>query len=387
MNMLPLSNLRVIDLSQLLPGPFCTWVLAEYGADIVKIEPLGGESAHRLHPLGHDTSLFNLGLNRGKRSIVLNLKRPSGKEIFLKLARKADVLVEGFRPGVMDRLRMGWKHLHKVNPQLIYCAISGYGQDGPRRDRVGHDLNYLALSGILGLQSELRGPCVLPVQLADIGAGGLPAALGILLAIVRRQQTGKGSLVDVSMLDALVSWLAPYAGLSGKPWVRNALLRGELACYNLYRTKDRRYLAVGCVEAKFWSALCFALRHQDWIPLQFEPGRAQRDLRRQLQTIIQRRSAEAWERFFAVHETCVDRVLLPEEMEKDPQVKARGIVYEQQHPNEGRLRQVRPPIRITGCEPSSFPAPHCGEHTDKILSSLGYSRTDIQHFRAEGIVG
>jgi crotonobetainyl-CoA:carnitine CoA-transferase CaiB-like acyl-CoA transferase len=348
--MLPLTGTTILDLSQLLPGPFCTWILAEFGADVLKVEPLGGEGGHRVTPAAENSSsYFYLGLNRGKRTLALNLKDPRGKKIFEKLARQADVLVEGFRPGVMARLGLGWKHLRKLNSRLVYCAISGYGQDGPTRHRVGHDLNYLALSGFLGLQLETGAVCVPPVQIADIGAGALPAALGICLALLLRDRKGRGSMVDISMLDALVSWLAPFSGKLRQPWVRNGFLRGESACYNVYPTRDKRHISIGCVEPKFWAGLCRALGKDEWIALQFAPEPAQSNLRKGMEAIFRQRSAKQWEQFLSQHETCMEIVLLPEEMEMLPQVQARGTVYEEEHPREGALRGVRPPVRIAGC--------------------------------------
>jgi len=386
--MLPLTGIKVLDLSQLLPGPFCAWILAEFGADVLKIEPLGGEAGHKFPPTTENSSsYFYLGLNRGKRSFQINLKHPLGKEIFEKLVANADVLVEGFRPGVLDRLGFGWERLQELNSQLIYCAISGYGQDGPARNRVGHDINYLALSGILGLQSETGQVSLPPVQIADIGAGALPAALGISLAVHLRERTGRGSMVDISMLDGLISWLAPFAGNFHHPWIRNGFLRGESACYNVYRTQDERYLTLGCVEPKFWAALCQALGEEEWIPLQFAPEPTQNNIRKQLASIFQQRSAKEWQRFFSTCETCVEIVLLPEEMETLPQIAARETVYQENHPREGALRAVRPPVRITGCEPAKCSqAPTPGQHTESTLLSLGYSLQQIEELRQQGVV-
>lgn len=387
--MLPLTGTNVLDLSHLLPGPFCTWILAEFGADVLKVEPLGGEGGHKVPPTTKSASShFYLGLNRGKRSLAVNLKHPRGKEMLEKLTTNADVLVEGFRPGVMTRLGFGWNQLQKLNPRLIYCAISGYGQDGPARHRVGHDLNYLALSGILGLQLETGAVSVPPVQIADIGAGALPAALGICLALLLRDRTGRGSMVDISMLDALVSWLAPFSGNFRQPWIRNGFLRGKSACYNVYRTRDHRHISIGCVEPKFWAGLCRALGKDAWIDLQFAPEPAQSRLRRKLEAIFRKRSAKEWEQLLSQHETCAEIVLPPEEMEMLPQVQARGTVYKEEHPREGTLRGVRPPVRIAGCDQlKRGPAPALGEHTDSTLSSLGYSVEQIEEFRRDGVVG
>lgn len=384
---LPLTGIRVVDLSQLLPGPFCTWLMAEFGADVLRIEAPAGDFGHRIPPLSDGTSLFYLSLNRGKRSLGLDLKQDSARGVFRKLISEADVLLEGFRPGVMSRLGFAYDQLRAINPKLIYCAITGFGYDGPYSNRVGHDLNYLALSGILGIQAEVATPSVFPVQIADIGAGALPAFAGILLALAMREKTMMGSFVDVSMLDGLVSWLAPYAGHAHAPWTRNAMLRGELACYNVYRTADDRYLSVGCVEPKFWSTFCRAIGHEEWVALQAD-GTAQRRIRRELQAIFANQSADYWRQFFSEYEVCVAPIITPEEMEQDPQIQQRGSVYSDEVPNHGELRVIRPPIRISDCETRTAPPPAAGENSVTVLRELGYSTEEIQElFRAGAVFG
>jgi crotonobetainyl-CoA:carnitine CoA-transferase CaiB-like acyl-CoA transferase len=368
--------MKVLDISQLLPGPFCTWILAEFGAEVLRLEPLNGESGHRLPPTIGTTSLFCMALNRGKQSILIDLKQEEGAQIFSQLASGSDVLVEGFRPGTMDRLGLGYEQLRKINPRLVYCAITGYGQDGPRCHTVGHDLNYLAVSGILGMQAEVAAPGLIPVQIADLGGGAWPAIAGILLALSLREKTGTGSFVDISMLDGLLAWMAPFAGQADCPWTRHPMLRGELACYNLYSTADGRYLSVGCVEPKFWRALCKALGHEEWIPRQLETGKAQEQIRRDLQMIFAGRSAEEWRQLFSGVETCVEVVLSPEEMQADPQVLQRGSVYTDEKENPA-LRHVRVPIRISGSEPNAYSAPMPGQDTESVLRRLGYSQQQI----------
>lgn len=332
-----------------------------------------------------ETSLFYLSINRGKHSIVLDLKQTEGREIFLRLAATSDVIVEGFRPGTMERLGLGYDDLKKVKPELVYCAISGYGQNGPFRNRAGHDLNYLAISGILGLQSSVREPTVPPIQVADLAAGSLSAAIGILVALEFRRKTGHGTFVDISMLDGLTSLLAPFAGLSGESWIRNALLLGKHACYNIYGTRDGKYLTVACIEPKFWSNFCRKLGLEDWIPLQFEVENTQEYMRKELQQLFAHRTSHEWREFFQMCDACVEIVLSPEEMEEHPQVIARDLIHNHLS-SHGELRQVRAPIRISGCDYPNLTARMPGEDTDVVLATLGYSANDIEELRSRKVI-
>src|SRR5690242_11482361 len=277
----PLEGLTVLDLSRLLPGGFCSLMLADFGADVIKVEDTGmGDYVRWTPPFyeGGDESARGaafLSLNRGKRSIRVDLKTDAGRDVLLRLARDADVLLESFRPGVMDRLGVGYEVLRAENPGLVYCAISGYGQDGPFRDRSGHDMNYLARVGLLGLTGSAEGPPVQAAgQIADLGGGALMAGFGILAALRERDRSGLGQFVDVSMADGALTWLAMVAArylADGSAPARGGLeLAGGLLCYRPYRCADG-WVALGALEPKFWAAWCRGVGREDLVERQFDP--------------------------------------------------------------------------------------------------------------------
>ena len=281
--MTALSGIRVLDLSRLLPGGFCSLLLADFGAEVLKVEDTGMGDYIRWSPPFHEgadesarSALF-LALNRGKRSIRLDLKTEGGREVLLRLVREHDVVLESFRPGVMQRLGVGYERLREENPRLVYCAITGYGQDGPYTGRSGHDMNYLGLNGLLGLSGDAGGPPVQSAgQIADVGGGALMAAFGILAALRERDSSGEGQLVDVSMFDGSLSWLALVAArylADGTPPGRGDLeLAGSLVCYRPYACRDG-WVTLGALEPKFWQAWCRGVGREDLVEKQFErPG-------------------------------------------------------------------------------------------------------------------
>src|SRR5437868_15322516 len=271
---MPLTGIRVLDLTRLLPGAYCTLLLADMGADVIKVEEPGAGDYMRWTPpiVAGQSALFS-AINRNKRSITLNLKSEEGRQLLLGLVENADVLVEGNRPGVMERLGLGWPVLHARNPRLVMCSITGYGQDGPFASRAGHDLNYMAIAGALGLNGERGGPpAPLPVQVADIGGGGLQPAVAILGALVGVQRGGEGRWIDASMTDGAVSWLALAfaAREAGERVARGGQrLAGRYACYRVYACKDGRYYSVGALEPKFWNGLCQVLERPDLVEQQY----------------------------------------------------------------------------------------------------------------------
>jgi len=284
----PLSHVRVLDLSRIMAGPWAGQVLADLGADVIKVEEPGrGDYIRWTPPLTEGSSAAHLGLNRGKRSLALNLKDPAGPDLLKRLAARADVLVESFRPGVLDRLGAGVDALRGTNPALVYCSITGYGEDGPYRDRVGHDINYVGYAGLLGMSGLPDGPPVVPpVQVGDLGGGGMAAAIGILAALLERQRTGRGRFVDTSMLDGTVSWLSIHLGsflATGEEPARGRMpLTGGYACYRPYRCADDRYLTVGALEPQFWRALVRALGLPELEADQFGPPERQSEMSKQV---------------------------------------------------------------------------------------------------------
>jgi len=386
----PLSDVRILDLTRLLPGGFCTLLLGDLGADVVKVEDTGagdyvrwappyyGEDEH--NALGTRSALY-LSLNRNKRSVRLDLKQPGGTQALLKLAEDADVLVESFRPGVLDRLGVGWEQLRGANPALVYCPITGYGQDGPNRDRAGHDQNYLGLNGLLGLTGEKDGPPIQAAgQIADLGGGGMMAAIGILAALNEARRSGEGQVVDVSMTDGSLSWLAMVAGryfCDGTVPQRGELeLAGGIICYRPYEAKDG-FVSCGALEQKFWAAWCRGVDREDLIEHQFDgPGS---DAHREAEEIFKQRTRDEWVAFNDEHDCCIEPVLGLDEALESEQVSAREMVVELEQPELGTVRQLGVPVKLSKTPGGIHrPAPALGEHTAEVLGAAGYSDEEIQ---------
>lgn len=382
-----LAGLRILDLSRLLPGPYCTMLLADQGADVIKVEdPAGGDWARFTEPFVNGTSLIFEILNRGKRSIALNLKTDAGRDIFLRLAQDADVILESFRPGTVDRLGIGYEDVRRVNPRMVYCSLSGYGQNGPRRDRAGHDINYIGLAGLLGLNRRAGQPPVIPgVQIADF-SGGLLAALGIMAALWVRERTGEGRHVDISMFDGVTSWLVMAAApaLAGQPSPApgQALLSGGVPCYNVYETADGRYMSLGALEPKFWEGFCHAVEREDLLGSGYDSS-AIEDVR----AIFRQRTQAEWIELFSAADACCEPVLNLEEALSEPQTLARKMVADNEHPEAGRLRQLGAPVKFSDADAEiGGPAPALGEHTQAILAELGYTADEIAALREQGVI-
>jgi alpha-methylacyl-CoA racemase len=388
--MTPLQGVRVLDLSRLLPGPFATLVLADLGADVVKLEePQGGDYLRWMPPLAGEQSGYFHAINRNKRSVALDLRRPEGAAAFLRLARGADVVLESFRPGVLERLGLGWDALHAANPRLVLCSISGYGQDGPYRERAGHDLDYAAIAGVLALNGPAERPLPLGVQVADLAGGSWPAVAGILAALVRRGVTGEGAHVDVSMTEGALAMLAMAHGAAsarGAPLARaGEILNGGAACYDVYRTKDGRFVALAALEPKFFEAFCAAVGRPELADRHLDDGG--RGPRAELEAIFASRTREEWTRFAGEHDVCVAPVLEGDEPRDDPQLRARGAFVEIETPWEGRaLPGVATPVRIRGVQAPLRAAPQLGEHTAAVLREAGFSEDELAALRASGVV-
>jgi crotonobetainyl-CoA:carnitine CoA-transferase CaiB-like acyl-CoA transferase len=370
-------------------------LLADLGAEVIKIEePEQGDYARWYPPHIHRMGSRHLLLNRGKKSITLNLKHPEGRSILLKMVEKgADALIEQFRPGVMDRLGVGYKDLEKVNPRLIYCSLTGFGQDGPYRDLAGHDINYIGIGGILGLTGHPGGPPAIPgIQIADLVAGGLYSVIGILTALMARQKTGRGQFVDISMLDGVVSLIPDAAALffaeGESPRMGERRLTGGLPQYQTYRTKDGQFLAVGALEEKFWANLSRALGKPEWahqVPKEREPRT--REIKEEMTRIFLTKTREEWLDILMKQDTCVTAVHSLEETFSDPQVLHRKMLVEVQHPKAGKIRQIGVPIKFSETPGAvRTPAPEMGEHTEDILKGLGYNRQSIERLRKEGVI-
>jgi crotonobetainyl-CoA:carnitine CoA-transferase CaiB-like acyl-CoA transferase len=391
-----LSDVQILDLTRLLPGGFCTLLLADFGADVIKVEDTGPGDYFRWVPPHYGTDEQNalgtrsavyLGLNRNKRSIRLDLKQEGGRQALLKLAESADVLVESFRPGVLDKLGVGYQVLRQANPALVYCPITGYGQDGPNRDRAGHDINYLGLNGILGLTGEAGGPPIQSAgQIADLGGGGLMAAVGILAALHEAKVSGEGQMVDVSMTHGSLSWLmmeaARYFTSGEAPKRGEGPLSGGIICYRPYQAADG-WITLGALEPKFWQAFCRGVGREDLIERQFEkPGS---DAHGQVVEIIRSRTREEWRAFNDEHDAMIEPVLdLDEALESDL-VREREMVVSCEQPVLGEIRQLGFPIKLSRT-PASIerPAPALGEHTMEVLTKAGYSTEEVQALEESG---
>lgn len=389
-----LSGIRVLDMSRLLPGPYCTLVMADHGAEVIKVEtPFEGDYIRKMGPMVDEDSAFFWQLNRNKKSISLNLKTREGKEIFEKLVAGADVLVESFRPGVMDSLGLGYARLKEINNRLIYCAITGYGQDGPYRLRAGHDLNYISIAGVLLLSATRDEPPVMPaLQLADVGGGSLWGLVAILLALLAREKTGRGQFLDISMTEGSMACLplqfAQYFMTGEIPRRNEAILSGYLACYNLYRTKDGKYISMGILEPKFWKAFCEAVERPQWIGLQYGPLEVQNELKEKLKALFAERARDEWMEIFGkVADSCVEPLLEPGEVLDHPQIAHRKFFLEVDHPEKGKLIQVGFPCRLSET-PAKFykNPPRLGEDTEELLRELGYSGDEIKKLRKKGVI-
>lgn len=402
----PLDGTTVLDLTRLLPGGFCSQLLADFGADVIKVEDTGagdyirhappfygpadagggdggpagvGEAEDRLNASGTRSALY-LSLNRGKRSIRLDLKSDGGRDAFLRLAEKADVILDGNRPGVVARLGIDYESVRELNPGIVYCAITGYGQDGPNRDRAGHDIDYLAATGMLGLTGRAGGPAIQPAgQVGDIGGGALPAAFGVMAALFEKQKSGLGQMVDISMTDGALSWLAMVAGrhfADGSVPKRGELeLAGGLVCYLTYEAADG-WVACGALEVKFWRAFCEGVGRPELFEAQFErPGGPGWE---QVAEIFRSRTRAEWKEFNDRHDCCIEPILdLDEALESELFAK-RGMVVEIDQPGIGPVRQLGNPVKLSETPANDTrPAPAIGADTADVLSEAGLSEPEI----------
>ncbi len=392
----PLEDVKILDLTRLLPGGFCTLLLADLGADVIKVEDTGqgdyvrwappyyGSDEHT--PLGTRSAIY-LSLNRNKRSIRLDLKQELGKQALLRLTEAADVLVESFRPGVLERLGVGYEVLRQANPALVYCPITGYGQDGPNRDRAGHDMNYLGLNGVLGLTGEAGGPPIQSgAQIADLGGGGLMAAVGILAALQEARRSGEGQMVDISMTDGSLAWLVMEAGryfASGEvPERGNIMLSGGIVCYRPYEAADG-WVTCGALEPKFWARFCHGVERPDLIERQFEkPGSG---AHQQIAEVFKTKTRAEWKAFNDEHDAMIEPVLDLDEALESELVREREMVVSYEQPEMGEIKQLGFPIKLSRT-PASIerPAPALGEHTTEVLVDAGYSAEEIRALEESG---
>ncbi|WP_278959089.1 CaiB/BaiF CoA transferase family protein [Aquipseudomonas alcaligenes] len=383
----PLSSLKVLDFSTLLPGPFASLLLADLGAEVLRIEsPTRMDLVRVLPPHVDGVSASHAYLNRNKRSLALDLKKPESLEVVRRLVAEYDIVLEQFRPGVMDKLGLGYEALKAINPRLIYVSITGYGQTGPYKDRAGHDLNYLALSGLASYTGRRdSGPLPLGMQVADIAGGSLHGVIGLLAAVIARHSTGQGQHVDISMTDCAFSLHAMagagFLAAGQEPDMENQALNGG-SFYDYYRTRDGRWLSVGSLEPQFMQQFCAAIGRPELAALGLSP-KDQKALKREIEIEIEKHDLVDWQQRFAALDACVEPVLKLSEAVEHPQLKARGVVTEV--PREGRAvqRQLACPIRFSaGLEPPRHIGVAVGAHSEEVLRELGYDAEQIAALRA-----
>ena len=376
-----LSDITVIDLSRLLPGPYCSMILADHGARVIAIEDKRFLA---------DGLFFNI-INRNKEHMTLNLKSAEGKDIFFRLVENADVVLEGFRPGVVDRLGVDYETVRNINPRIVYCSITGYGQNGPYRDRVGHDANYLSIAGVLDLIGEADRPPSIPgIQIADIAGGGMNAAIGILLALFARERTGQGQYIDISMTDGMVGFLPAalfFSQLTGQaPKRADGMLSHRYACYNTYETADGQYLSIGAVEFRFWNKLCEVIEAPDFAALQYDDEH-RHEVLEFMRTTFKSKTLDEWEEILGDLDICWGRVQSLDEVLLDPLFQEREMVVEISGKDGKKTKTLGVPVKMSETPGSIRTAPvGFGESTASILEELGYTEEEIKALGGKEVI-
>lgn len=389
-----LEGIKVLDLSRLAPGPYCSMLLADFGADVTLVEAVPGSSAKLgggRRGEGADRAAAYNALGRGKKSIALNLKDPAAKEVFYELAKDADVVLEGFRPGVVKRLGVDYDSLAKINPRIIYCSLSGFGQTGPYSNLVGHDINYISVGGALGVTGRPGQPPAIPINLvADFAGGGMHAALAICIAIIAREKTGRGQNVDIGMSDGVLSLMtSAFIGYFSQGNVIKPgefLLNGSVPWYNTYQCSDDRWFSIGSIEPHFYEALCKVMGLEEYLDKQHDQS-IYPEMKAKYEAVFKTKTADEWMEIMSQHDICAAPVLEMDRVVTDPHNVARGMVVEVDSP-VGKVKQIG-----VGAKLSDTPgqvrttAPLIGQHTDDVLKSIGYDDAKIAALRESGAVG
>jgi alpha-methylacyl-CoA racemase len=393
-----LDGIKIIELARVPPAEMPAMLLADMGADVLKIET---PEAERPRGTEADRRAAFAFVNRNKRSLTLNLKAPEGQAIFRRLAAGADVIVEGFRPGVMKRLGADYEALHALNPRLVYCSLSGFGQDGPYRDFPAHDLNYISLAGVLGLIGEAGRKPAIPLNLvADYAGASLHGALGIMLALFARERTGRGQHVDVAYLDTSVSLLAATPNMrfffsdGVAPRRGEGFLGGSYPYYAIYETRDGKLLTIGCTEPWLWENFCRAIGRPEFARCARQPDQFVRAanaeeeaVRHEIEALMRTRDRDDWYEQLVRADVCVGKVYDVEEVVADPQIRHRHMIVETEHPTIGKVRQFGIAIKLSdtpGSVRSAAPLP--GEHTESVLKDIGVSAEEIARLRGKGVI-
>ena len=389
----PLKGIRLLDFTRLYPGPLGTMMLADMCAEVIKIEDMNTPDYMRFYPPYIATeSAGYLAVNRSKRSIALNLKSEKAVDIFFSLLPTADIVVEQFRPGVMEEIGLGYETARRVKTDIIYVCLTGYGQNGPYARDAGHDINYIGYSGILATTgSRKTGPIIPGPQIADVAGGAYMTIIACLSALWAREKTGQGQKVDVSMLDAILPLMtlqmAHYHAVGLTPAPGEAALTGGLACYGVYKCADGKYIALGILEEKFWKSFCEMVGRPEWLGRQFVIGEEAEKLRAEIAALFITQKRDQWIAAAAGCDTCLTPVLEIGEVEKDSHVQARSMIIEQTHPVCGKIKGIGVPLKFsqTPAKPSWSP-PVLGKDTAAIMEEIGYSQKEIETLRKESII-
>lgn len=392
----PLEGVRVLDLSRLLPGPFCSLLLSDLGANVVKVEDMSGGDYTRMSPphMADKQSGFYHFLNRGKRSMKLNLKQPEGVALLKKLVRKADIVLESFRPGVMDKLGVGYETLKQENPGLIYCCISGYGWSGPYKHKAGHDINYLAYAGVLGVTGRKDSPPSLAgVQIADVAAGSLFAAVSILAALNRVRSGGEGAFIDTSMTDGAFSILGPHLtnfiaeGAKNPPRTGDLVLNGKICAYTVYETKDGRHMSMGALEPKFWQAFIQAVERPELMGAAFTEAKDGEKNYEALKELFASKTLDEWIETLKDVDCCVEPILLMDELLENEHFRGRGL-FRKVRVGDKEIDLPVTPFNFGGeLDLPTTTAPRHGEHTEEFLKEMGLSEEEISVLRDAKAIG
>lgn len=387
----PLSGIRVLDLTLLYPGPLATMMLADMGADVVRLEhPSRPDLVHLVPPFVGNESAAYLSLNRSKRSLALDTGKEEGRKVFFDLVKTADLVVEQFRPGVLDRIGIGYEEAVRFNPRIIYLSITGFGQDGPYRRKPGHDINYMGLAGLLSQMKKGKEMAVPGFQTADVAGGAYLSVMACMAGLWHREKTGKGQKIDVSMMDGILPLLtlqlAQYWGSQAKEESIN-FLDGSFSCYGVYECADGKYVSLGALEPKFWAEFCAMANRPEWLPLQFPVGEDISRVRGEVAALFRTKSRDEWLGLAEAHDVCLSPVNELEDLADDPQLLARQMIIETEHENGLKLKGVGIPIKFSESKPDDpEPAPAVGQHSVQVLKEAGYSQERIQELIGKGIV-
>ncbi|NOX36397.1 MAG: CoA transferase [Calditrichaeota bacterium] len=383
----PLSGVRILDFTRLYPGPLATMMMGELGAEIIKIEDPTSPDPMRFYPPHlEDQSAGFLAVNRFKYSLALNYRHPEGQRVFLELVARSDAVIESFRPGIMDEMGIGYRNAREVNPGIIYISVTGYGQNGPLANQASHDLNYLALSGILSMTGTPERPVIPGIQLADIAGGAYMAFIATLIALWQRERTGQGQHLDVSMLDGTfplmtLQW-AHFHAMGQTPPRGEGILSGGMAAYNVYRCADGKFVALAAIEPKFWETFCEQVGHPEWKDSYFTIGEAQHELIQQVADVFARHSSDYWLKLAETHDICLTPVLDMEEVPVHLHIRQRRIF----HPGDA-LPHIRVPLNVSEAnDPGDWPAPRLGQHSIQVLKNAGFSQEAIERLVQNQII-